>query len=137
MAQLEIIIGIIAIAVIGAVFIPLAFDPPSGGGTGGANIGFDNFEFARAGEFIGIDPASPKVIIEVFNDYKTRFMEFKFGEPVFQDSFTRNDTQTLGLAELGGTWVEHEPTATNVRIFNNTIDFDTENLVFICSRNQQ
>jgi len=130
LAQLEIIIGIIAIAVLGAVFIPLAFDPQGGGGTGGANVGFDNFEFARAGEFIGIDPASPKVIIEVFNDYKTRFMEFKFGEPVFQDSFTRNDTQTLGLAELGGTWVEHEPTATNVRIFNNTVDFDTENLVF-------
>ena len=131
MVKTEIFIGLIGVAVMLAVFLPLTFDSPTGGGTGtgGVGGGFDNFEFARAGQFLGIDPASPKIIIEVFNDYKTKFMQFKFGEPVFQDSLTRNDSQTLGLAELGGTWVEHEPTLTNARIFNNTIEFDTENLV--------
>jgi hypothetical protein len=131
LAKLEIFIGLIGVAVMLALFLPLTFDTNTGGGTGGTGGvgGFDNFEFARAGDFLGIDPSSPKIIIEVFNDYKTKFMQFKFGEPIFQDSFPRNDSQTIGLAELGGTWVEHEPTLTNARIVNNTVDFDTENLV--------
>jgi hypothetical protein len=130
LVKAEILIGIIGIAVLLAVFLPLTFDPPSGGDiTSVGGGGFDNFEYARAGDFLGIDPASPKIFIEVFDDYKTKIMEFKFGEPIFQDSLSRNDSQTLGVAELGGTWVEHEPTLTNARIFNNTIEFDTENLV--------
>lgn len=80
MVNIEIVVGIIFIAVLGAVFIPLAFDVGGGQGVTAEQIGnltqFDNFEWARAGDFSAESTSSPRLFVDVFNNYKLQVLEF-------------------------------------------------------------
>lgn len=87
MVNIEIIIGLIFIAVLGAVFIPLAFDPPRPA-TGITLVQinttdlalisqFDNFEWARAGDFLTFGTNNPKFAIDTFSEYKVEVLKYK------------------------------------------------------------
>lgn len=87
MVNIEIVIGVIAIGVLIAVFIPLTFDP-SGAPSGITIIQFnqtdlleisqfDNFEWARAGDFLTQGSNNPKFAVDTFDEYKVEILKYK------------------------------------------------------------
>jgi len=80
MVNIEIIIGIIFIAVLGAVFIPLAFDV-QGNVTLSSSVlqnitQFDNFEWARANDFSAFATNVPQARTDTFSNYKVEILEY-------------------------------------------------------------
>ena len=79
--------GVIAVGVLVAVFIPLTFDP-TGAPTGIALVQlnrtdvilistFDNFEWAGAEDFVTHSSNTPKSSIELFDNYRLSILRFK------------------------------------------------------------
>lgn len=90
MVNIEIVIGIIFIAVLGAVFIPLAFDVGGGSTTISSNVlqnitQFDNFEWARANDFTTVATNSPNMRTDTFQNYKVDVLDYS---TIGQDSAT-------------------------------------------------